>query len=277
MTSHSTSPAMNAELVRAGFQAFNSGDAGQCQCLALAALDLITNLAELPEPRHGRDVWRQGFEMMKHAFPDLQAHIEDIVAAQDKVAVRPRLRGTHRGEFLGIPATGRTIEYVSHEFYRIADRLIAGCFRTGGEVTARASPGPEEMLARRPDVPPTRSARTFGAGRGCAPRPCARGCRRARQQHGTAGGEQYPPRNRASPPIAAPHPLAPLRHESYWRTSTLTRCEPMHEARRRALAVPKRPDLGSLRFTREPVTLSRPGEAGPEVAWHAARSSATLL
>jgi steroid delta-isomerase-like uncharacterized protein len=123
MTSQSTSPAMNAELVRAGFQAFNSGDAGQC--LARIAPDLIMNLAELPEPRHGRDVWRQGFEMMKHAFPDLQAHIEDIVAAQDKVAVRLRFRGTHRGEFLGIPATGRTIEYVSHEFYRIADGLIA--------------------------------------------------------------------------------------------------------------------------------------------------------
>jgi steroid delta-isomerase-like uncharacterized protein len=123
MTSQSTSPAMNADLVRAGFQAFNSGDAGQC--LALTAPDLIMNLAELPEPRHGHDVWRQGFEMMKHAFPDLQAHIEDIVTAQDKVAVRLRFRGTHRGEFLGIPATGRTIDYVSHEFYRIADRLIA--------------------------------------------------------------------------------------------------------------------------------------------------------
>jgi steroid delta-isomerase-like uncharacterized protein len=123
MTSQSTSPAMNADLVRAGFQALNSGDAGQC--LALAAPDLITNLAELPEPRHGRDVWRQGFEMMKHAFPDLQAHIEDIVAAEDKVAVRLRFRGTHHGEFLGISATGRTIEHVSHEFYRIADGLIA--------------------------------------------------------------------------------------------------------------------------------------------------------
>ena len=41
--------------------------------------------------------------MMKHAFPDLQAHIEDIVAAEDKVAVRLRFRGTHRGEFLGFP------------------------------------------------------------------------------------------------------------------------------------------------------------------------------
>ena len=123
MTSQTTMPAANLELVRAGFQAFNSGDAGQC--LALAAPDLITNLAELPEPRHGRDVWRQGFEMMKHAFPDLQAHIEDIFAAQDKVAVRLRFRGTHSGEFLGFGATGRTIEYVSHEFYRIADGLIA--------------------------------------------------------------------------------------------------------------------------------------------------------
>ena len=123
MTSQITSPAANAELVRAGFQAFNVGDADEC--LARTAPDLITNLAELPEPRRGREVWRQGFEMMKHAFPDLQANIEDIVAAQDKVAVRVRFRGTHSGEFLGIPATGRAIEYVSHEFYRIADGLIA--------------------------------------------------------------------------------------------------------------------------------------------------------
>ena len=123
MTSQTTSPAMNAELVRSGFRAFNSGDAGQC--LALVAPDLITNLAELPGPQHGRDMWRQGFEMIKRAFPDLQAYIEDIVAAQDKVAVRLRFRGTHCGEFLGIAATGRTIEYVSHEFYRIADGIIA--------------------------------------------------------------------------------------------------------------------------------------------------------
>jgi predicted ester cyclase len=82
-------------------------------------------LAELPGPQHGRDVWRQGFELMKQAFPDLEAHIEDIFAAQDKVAVRLRFRGTHSGEFGGIGETGRTIEYVSHEFYRIADGLIA--------------------------------------------------------------------------------------------------------------------------------------------------------
>jgi len=123
VTSQITSPAANLELVRAGFQAFNTGDADEC--MAFAAPGLIINLAELPEPQHGHQVWRQGFEMMRHAFPDLQAHIEDIFAAQDKVAVRLRFRGTHSGEFLGIPATGRTVEYVSHEFYRIANGLIA--------------------------------------------------------------------------------------------------------------------------------------------------------
>jgi steroid delta-isomerase-like uncharacterized protein len=122
MNSEVTSPAANIELVRAGFQAFNGGDADEC--LAHASAGLIINLAEVPEPL-GRDLWRQGFEMLKNAFPDLQAHIEDIFAAQDKVAVRLRFRGTHSGEFLGIPATGRSIEYVSHEFYRIADGLIA--------------------------------------------------------------------------------------------------------------------------------------------------------
>jgi steroid delta-isomerase-like uncharacterized protein len=123
VTSQIISPAANVELVRAGFEAFNVGDVDEC--IALMAPDIIINLAELPGPQHGREVWRQGFELMKYAFPDLQARIEDIFAAQDKVAVRLRFRGTHSGEFLSFRPTGRTIEYVSHEFYRIADGLIA--------------------------------------------------------------------------------------------------------------------------------------------------------
>jgi steroid delta-isomerase-like uncharacterized protein len=123
MTSETASPAANVELVRAGFRAFNAGDTDEC--MARMAPDFVINLAEMPEPQHGREVWRQGFEMMKHAFPDLQAHIEDIFAAQDKVAVRLRFRGTNSGEFMGFHPTGRTIEYVSHEFYRLADGLVA--------------------------------------------------------------------------------------------------------------------------------------------------------
>jgi steroid delta-isomerase-like uncharacterized protein len=112
----------NAALVRDSFAAFNAGDLERL--LAVVAPDLVMHLAELPEPIRGRETWQHGFEMMKRAFPDLEAQIEDVVAADDRVAVRVSFRGTHSGEFQGIPATGRRIHYVSHEFYRVENGLI---------------------------------------------------------------------------------------------------------------------------------------------------------
>jgi len=70
-------------------------------------------------------VWRQGAAVIRTGFPDLHARIDDLVAEGDRVAARLTFRGTHQGEFLGVPATGRTVEYVSHEFYRFADGLVA--------------------------------------------------------------------------------------------------------------------------------------------------------
>jgi steroid delta-isomerase-like uncharacterized protein len=113
----------NIELVRAGFEAFNANDLDTC--MALASPDLIINLAEVPEPLHGRDTWRAGAEQFKRAFPDLHAEIEDIFATADRVAVRLTMRGTHEGEHLCFPGTGRSIRYVSHEFYRVENGLIA--------------------------------------------------------------------------------------------------------------------------------------------------------
>jgi steroid delta-isomerase-like uncharacterized protein len=113
----------NIALVRSSLERFNSGDLEACT--ERLAPDLIINLAELPEPLHGRDTWREGAALFRRAFPDLHAEIADIFAAADRVAVRLSMRGTHEGDYLGIPATGRPVSYVSHEFYRIQDGLIA--------------------------------------------------------------------------------------------------------------------------------------------------------
>jgi steroid delta-isomerase-like uncharacterized protein len=118
-----SSPEANAALVTESFEAFNSGDTERL--LAVVAPDLVMHFAELPAPLHGREKWQQGFELMKRAFPDLEAHVDDLVAAEDRVAVRVSFSGTHAGEFQGMPATGRTVHYVSHEFYRVEDGLIA--------------------------------------------------------------------------------------------------------------------------------------------------------
>jgi predicted ester cyclase len=43
------------------------------------------------------------------AFPDGQAPIEDLIAEGNRVMQRVTFRRTHQGEFLGVPATGRTV------------------------------------------------------------------------------------------------------------------------------------------------------------------------
>ncbi len=44
-------------------------------------------------------------------FPDISFNIEELIAVGDKIIVRFITRGTHTGEFMGIPATGQKIEF----------------------------------------------------------------------------------------------------------------------------------------------------------------------
>ena len=123
MTSQSEVVEENTALVLESIEALNAGDTERL--LAVVAPDIVIHYAEMPGPLHGRETWQQGFELMRNAFPDLEAQVDDLVAAEDKVAIRVSFRGTHQGEFQGIPATGRTIHYVSHEFYRVENGLFA--------------------------------------------------------------------------------------------------------------------------------------------------------
>ena len=51
-----------------------------------------------------------------HAFPDLTHNLEESIAAEDKVIIRFTAQGTHEGEFLGIPATGKKIFLVQSQY-----------------------------------------------------------------------------------------------------------------------------------------------------------------
>lgn len=113
----------NIALMRDAFALFNAGDFDQCK--TLMAPDFIINLAGVPGQRRGFDDWQMGIEIMRQGFPDLQARIDDIMAADDRVAIRLTFSGTHTGEFQGISATGRRVSYMSNEFYRIDNGVIA--------------------------------------------------------------------------------------------------------------------------------------------------------
>jgi steroid delta-isomerase-like uncharacterized protein len=58
------------------------------------------------------------------AFPYYEMMVEDLIAEGDKVVVRFTMRATHRGEFMGIPATGRQVNAPGIIIYRIADQKI---------------------------------------------------------------------------------------------------------------------------------------------------------
>ena len=55
------------------------------------------------------DATKQFYRMLYSAFPDLRHTIAEQVGARDKVVTRWTALGTHRSEWMGIPATGRQI------------------------------------------------------------------------------------------------------------------------------------------------------------------------
>jgi hypothetical protein len=59
--------------------------------------------------------------MIHQAFPDLHAEVHDVIADGDLVAARVTYTGTHQGEFVGIPATGRKTTTNGVHFFRMQD------------------------------------------------------------------------------------------------------------------------------------------------------------
>jgi steroid delta-isomerase-like uncharacterized protein len=68
---------------------------------------------------------RHGLEGLLRAFPDFRFTVLDQLAEDDRVVIRYRGQGTHRGEFLGVPASGRRIDYTGLLLLRLDGERIA--------------------------------------------------------------------------------------------------------------------------------------------------------
>ena len=60
-------------------------------------------------PAVGPEVYRRQISLFVAGFPDLRFAIEDTVAEQDKVVVCWTFSGTHKGDFMGVPATDKKV------------------------------------------------------------------------------------------------------------------------------------------------------------------------
>jgi steroid delta-isomerase-like uncharacterized protein len=79
----------------------------------MAAVDeVLTDNYILHDPTstiHGPEGFKQFVSMFRTAFPDLQMTIEDQITEEDKLVRRFKVRATHKGEFQGIPPTGKQV------------------------------------------------------------------------------------------------------------------------------------------------------------------------
>lgn len=59
------------------------------------------------------------------AFPDVKVTVEELIGEGDLVVERTTARATHTGEFQGVPATGKPVQWTETHVYRLKDGKIA--------------------------------------------------------------------------------------------------------------------------------------------------------
>jgi steroid delta-isomerase-like uncharacterized protein len=107
----------NKAVVRRAVEAFNQGDQDAVdELFAANYVDHDPSRAGLPT---GPEGVKQAWVAFRAAFPDLQGTIEDMITEGDKVAVRGTISGTHEGDLMGIPPTGRQVRVTLIDVNRI--------------------------------------------------------------------------------------------------------------------------------------------------------------
>ena len=113
----------NLAVIRRGFEEiWNRGN------LAVAdepiAIDVVVHSPGEPEPLHGLEDFKRFNDKLRTGFPDLRVTIDDIFGLGDKVTVRFTARGTHLGQYRGLPPTGVRMTVTEICIYRLANGKV---------------------------------------------------------------------------------------------------------------------------------------------------------
>jgi steroid delta-isomerase-like uncharacterized protein len=108
---------------RVAEEVFNGGNVDLAD--ELYAPDYVLHDPSLPEDLHGPEGIKRYAAMTLGAFPDIRVAVEDQVAEGDKVVSRWTATGTHTGDLMGIPPTGRRVEISGVTINRFSGGKIA--------------------------------------------------------------------------------------------------------------------------------------------------------
>lgn len=124
----------HAKLIKRYFaEVWNNGDLNVLD--EIIAPDYINHSPGMPNPMPGPDGLKPIVAAIRKAFPDLKYVIENIVIADDQVAVQTTMHGTHAGDFFGIAPTHKVIKVNQMQIERIANNQIIAHWRVTDELT----------------------------------------------------------------------------------------------------------------------------------------------
>jgi steroid delta-isomerase-like uncharacterized protein len=110
----------NKALARKFLRMFEIGDPGMAD--EIVAADYYNH--DAPGPVIGSEGVKAGVTMFRNALADAQLKIAFQLAEGDKVVTRYTWSGTHQGEYYGIPATGKRVNWTSTVTFRVTDGKI---------------------------------------------------------------------------------------------------------------------------------------------------------
>ena len=115
-------PQKNKQVVRQSFEAFDRHDTERIRQL-VSSTNYSFHFSGMPSMDWNGH--KQLIVAFISAFPDLHHDIVDMVAeGEDKVAVRLHVTGTHKGEFQGVPQSGKKVSFGGMFFFTIIDGKI---------------------------------------------------------------------------------------------------------------------------------------------------------
>lgn len=107
--------------IQAQIQWGDAVNSGNLEALRALAAPSVIEHDPAPAQGPGPQGYIDMFAEMRSAFPDLKVTGEHLVADEDSVALAYTVTGTHRGDFQGIPATGKTIQARGVQIARFVD------------------------------------------------------------------------------------------------------------------------------------------------------------
>jgi steroid delta-isomerase-like uncharacterized protein len=120
--SFTTQEQQNKQVVRRFFEALNRQDTERMDQL-VSSNRYSLHFSGMP-PMDWNGNKKEFLAPFAKAFPDLHRNIVDMVAEGDKVAVSVNVTGTYKGEFQGIPATGKEVSFTAMDMLTISDGKI---------------------------------------------------------------------------------------------------------------------------------------------------------